>query len=241
MAFIKYIINKLTGAGSKASAGKVPPMSIITIDGKTLGIDVSHHNGTLDWKKIRAAGVMFAFIKATEGITFKDKRFLENVKGAQAAGILVGAYHYFKPAFSGLAQADHFLSVTSAVKLDLPGVFDWEDKSNTPAAFQIAKAKDWLNVVELKTKKLPIIYTGPYFFRDIIGSPAFAKKYPLWIAHYGTTTPKIPAPWGNCLLHQYTETGKLTGVSGQFDLNVLNGDLTTLVGGKSMLMTEAGV
>lgn len=148
-----------------------------------LGIDVSHHNGKLDWAKIAASGVKFVFIKATEGATFKDPRFLENVRGASAAGLRVGAYHYFRPGISADQQAKNFLDSYYDARglVNLPPVFDWEQRGGTSA--QLVEAKQWLETVFMSTGVLPMIYTGPYFFRDEIGSPEWAAKYHLWIAH----------------------------------------------------------
>lgn len=184
------------------------------------GIDVSHHNGKLDWKKIKESGVKFAFIKASDGASFKDPRFKENYLGAKAAGVLVGAYHYFRPDVVAHRQIDNFLFAIADCALDLPAVFDWEHPGG-PMPGQLKIALDWLEAITTVTGKPPIIYTGPYFFRDVIKSPAWASKYPLWIAHYGTKTPKIPPPWTKCYIHQYTETGKLSKHAGQFDLNVI--------------------
>jgi len=59
------------------------------------GVDVSHHNGRVDWPRIRAAGYVFAYLKATEGATFRDRTFLRNRTEATRAGLVTGAYHFF--------------------------------------------------------------------------------------------------------------------------------------------------
>src|SRR3546814_10025509 len=64
------------------------------------GIDVSHHQGAIDWERVAADGVEFAYLKATEGGGFSDPRFVSNARGAKAAGIKVGAYHYYTPCAS---------------------------------------------------------------------------------------------------------------------------------------------
>ncbi|WP_227011760.1 glycoside hydrolase family 25 protein [Paenibacillus lutimineralis] len=71
--------------------------------GNAQGIDVSHWNGVIDWSKVAASGISFAFIKATQNSV--DKRFLENVKGAKTAGLLIGAYHYMDDSVSTVDQA----------------------------------------------------------------------------------------------------------------------------------------
>ena len=61
------------------------------------GIDVSHHNGTPDWSKVAAAGKVFAYAKATEGLTFKDSEFAKNWAAIKLSGMKRGAYHFFHP------------------------------------------------------------------------------------------------------------------------------------------------
>ena len=89
------------------------------------GIDVSHHQGTIDWNKVKAAGVQFVFLKATEGETFVDKRYAINRAGAKAVGIPCGAYHFFRPKASLTAQIDNFVKTVAKLQPgDLPPVLD---------------------------------------------------------------------------------------------------------------------
>jgi lysozyme len=86
------------------------------------GIDVSHWQGDIDWKKVKDDGVEFAFIKATEGTSFIDDKFLANINGANAVGIKTGAYHFarFGCVEEEKEEARHFLDVVSKVTLTYP-------------------------------------------------------------------------------------------------------------------------
>ena len=110
---------------------------------------------------------------------------------------------------------------------DLPPVLDWEvgqDNGNGDAD----KALTWLILVEKELKKTPIIYTGPSFFSSILcDNKGTFKQFPLWIANY-SSEPLIPAPWNNWLFWQYSETGKVSGINGECDLNYFNGTLADL-------------
>src|SRR5438128_688135 len=76
------------------------------------GIDVSHYQGRIDWKTVASAEhIRFAYIKATEGASSVDKQFSGNWRKARAAGLQVGAYHYFSFCSPGQKQAEHFLSI----------------------------------------------------------------------------------------------------------------------------------
>lgn len=197
-------------------------------DNAIFGIDVSHHNGNLDWAAIKKAGVEFAFLKASQGVSFRDPKFADNLSKARAVGIPCGAYHYFEPGMNIQAQIDNFKGATRFMMLELPPVLDWEEQSSVPPKKQAEMAKQWLEEIQDHTGMRPIIYTGPYFFQDEMKSPPGFEIYPLWIAHYFTTKPMIPKPWKVPTIHQFTEEGKLPGVPGRFDLNHLYGGLEAL-------------
>src|SRR3972149_3739370 len=96
------------------------------------GIDVSRWQGTIDWPSVKAAGKVFAFIRASMGATGIDERFTANWQGGRAAGLLVGAYHYLPKEALGAAQADQFIAQLrqqGAGYGDLPPVVDVEPRS----------------------------------------------------------------------------------------------------------------
>ncbi|MDE6377369.1 MAG: hypothetical protein K2K72_01335, partial [Duncaniella sp.] len=79
-------------------------------DYETVGIDISAHNGEIDFNKVRDEGVKFVIVKATEGGTFKDRRFIENIRKAREAGLKVGAYHFFRFDTPGYIQGLNFVN-----------------------------------------------------------------------------------------------------------------------------------
>jgi lysozyme len=191
------------------------------------GIDVSDHQGTVDWNAVRQAGKLFAFIKATDGITYTDPDFAANWSGARAAGLLRGAYHFYETDDDPTAQAKNFLSAVQLQPGDLPPVVDIErlDAGGT-ASQTVQDLQTWLDAVEQATGRVPIIYTDHGFWNSL-GTSAFGR-YPLWIAEYGVDSPTLPAGWTSWTLWQYSETGTVSGVTGSVDLDVFNGTLADL-------------
>jgi len=186
------------------------------------GIDVSDHQGTVDWNAVQQAGKVFAFIKATDGITWTDPDFATNWSGAKAAGLLRGAYHFYETDDDPTAQAQNFLNAVQLEPGDLPPVVDIERIDSGGSASQtVQDLQTWLDVVEKATGRVPIIYTSPTFW-DSLGTSAFGR-YPLWVAEYGVTSPKLPPGWASWTFWQFSESGAVAGISGSVDLNVFQG------------------
>lgn len=200
-------------------------IKIQTSPEKVFGIDVSHHQGTIDWQKIsEQKQVKFAYVKATEGTYFVDPRNQNNSKSLKQLRIPFGNYHFFHPNESASLQANFFLSHIPKYPI-LPPVLDIEIlQSSTPEALQ-KKLKIWLEIVEEKTNCTPIIYTDLDFWKENIG-PNFSK-YRLWIAGYNSRLilPKDLPKWS---IWQKTERKKLNGINGNIDLNELNVPTTSI-------------
>lgn len=134
---------------------------------KVRGVDVSHHQGPIDWRQVSDDGVVFAYIKASEGATFNDPRFSRNWFAADQAGILRGAYHFFSPCRSGKVQAENFIRVVPPDTNALPAVIDAEqmrpcrDRPSLPNL--AAEITVFLDIVEKAFGKRPIIYTTRRF------------------------------------------------------------------------------
>lgn len=192
------------------------------------GIDVSSYQGEIDWAKVRDAGKVFAFIKASEGPLLKDKLFDSNWKSARENNVICGAYHYFHSASDGRLQAEFLARTVGPLRdMDLPCVMDWE--SGTPTDAGRAQGKIFLEVLAKLTGKIPIIYGSPYFLKDLGLGNEFSN-FQLWIAHYGVLAPMVPSPWTNWAFHQYTENGSVDGINdASVDMNTFNGDLAALM------------
>ncbi len=159
------------------------------------GLDVSHHNGQLDWQDLARQGYAFMFSKATEGVNYIDKSFYINFNKAQEAGVKTGAYHFFHPNQDPILQVNSFMwTVGQRRPGDLPPVLDWEVTNNMDNEFQKANAHKWLEAVEKECGKKPLIYSSPAFL-SALGDLSSFKDYGLWIAHYGVKEPRLVAPW----------------------------------------------
>lgn len=212
----------------------------MTMASQTTGIDVSHHQDSIDWTKVRAAGHRFAFIKATEGATVTDALFATNWKAARDAGLRTGAYHFFHPQTDVAKQVENFLAAVGSRRSgDLPPVLDLEvpsewivapefdQWSKVPASERVPRVLAWLKAVEARLGVRPIIYLSPSFANDILANDARLAAYDLWIAHYtSASSPTVPKPWTTWLYWQFSETGTAPGIPGKsVDLDVFNGTM----------------
>lgn len=188
------------------------------------GIDVSHHNGTIDFNKVKSAGYDFVYIKLTEGTTFVDKKADTNFRNAKNAGMDVGFYHFARFTSNATAQAEarHFLKQVAKYDVDLPHCLDLEVN---PGKLKPA----FLSQAVLAYKALVgeiILYSGAYFARDSLTSAV--RGIPLWVAHYGKNTPLANSTWSKWFMFQHTDTGRVNGISGNVDLNEMDTSVYTL-------------
>jgi len=195
------------------------------------GIDLSSYQNPVNWANLAECGIKFAFLKATEGVTWKDPTFTDKWKQAKSVGILRGAYHFFRPNKDASEQADNFLNSLNAVggleANDLPPVLDTEANNSVGSSVIRSRWLEWLKIVEQKSGRKPILYTYPSFWNGLGSTPEF-KAYPLWIAHYRLGRPDIPGAWTTCYFWQYTDQGRIKGISDYVDLNWFNGELEGL-------------
>jgi lysozyme len=190
------------------------------------GLDVSHYDETIDFAKVKAAGYEFCWAKCTEGTGNVDPRYKANKAKAKAAGLLFGAYHFFRPGLDPIAQAEWFLKNAAIETGDFRPMLDWEvhQSSSDPL-----RAKQWLDRVERATGQKPIIYGPPYMLNDYGLPPEFAN-YALCVAHYGTLEPLVPAPWKVWSFHQFTDKGSVPGIpAADEDLDRFNGTRENLL------------
>lgn len=192
------------------------------------GIDVSHHQGAVDWTEVRRAGTVdFVFLKATEGTTHRDRRFSRNWKQARAQGLRVGAYHYLTLCADGASQAEHFIGRVPKVAGGLPPVVDIEPDTRCNRGSRLlgvaGVVQDWLTAVEAHYGRTPIVYTSSSFYRSHLAGAELDAH--LWAAGY-SREPRTPGrDW---LFWQYTDRGALAGISGPVDHNVFRGTVDEL-------------
>lgn len=188
------------------------------------GVDVSHHQKEIDWPRVAADDVAFAIIKATEGGDHVDRLFARNLSEAKAAGLAVGAYHFYRFCKSGAEQARNFLATVPHDPDLLPPVIDIEFSGNCPDRPSVDKLRaeinTFLGLVEPAYGKPAIVY--------VIGEAerVYAAAMPdrtRWVRsllrHPGHD---------NWVYWQYHNMGRVDGIDGDVDLNVLMGDATRL-------------
>ncbi len=190
------------------------------------GIDVSHFQGHVDWAAVKNAGCSFAFAKATEGAGITDPFFAANWAGMKAAGLMRGAYHFYRAGEDAQQQAANFLSNVQFETGDLPPVLDIELNDGVVGEALVGGVQTWLDAVEPVAGVTPIIYTNTYFW-DAQFNDQFSQ-YPLWIAHYGPQPEPLPAGWTVWTFWQYSQSLGIAGVGGAADHDYFNGPLTQL-------------
>ncbi len=187
------------------------------------GIDVSHHQQTIDWQKVTQEKIDFAFIKATEGTDHQDTLFSKHWKELQNSKITRGAYHFFSPFSSAKGQAQNFISTVKLKEGDLPPVLDVEIEGKLDEASLRKSVFEWLQIIEVHYKVKPILYTNQKFYMRFFTGGKF-DKYPLWIARYRSKTPPF-IPFGQkWTFWQYGACGHLNGINGCVDFNVFHGE-----------------
>lgn len=188
------------------------------------GIDVSHHQKDIDWARVAAADVAFAIVKATEGGDWVDRLFARNLREAKAAGLTVGAYHFYRFCKSGAEQARNFLAAVPRDADLLPPVVDIEFAGNCPDRPSVEALRkelaDYLALVEPAFGKQAIIYIigeAEQVYRDAL------PDRQVWVRslfnHPGHEKWRY---W------QYHNMGRVDGIEGDVDLNVLSGNKDTL-------------
>ncbi len=198
----------------------------------TFGIDVSKWQGTVNWPAVKADGVVFAIVRVSDGTQTLDEQFEANWKGTKAAGIIRGAYQFFRPAQSATDQAALFVEKIEQAggfePGDLPGVIDVESMGGVSSAQAIQAVGAWIEYVEQHTGRRPIIYSGSYFWDDNSLGGNFSD-YPLWTAHYTSAAcPLVSSEWDRWTFWQYTDKGSVAGISGGVDENRFDGNLAQL-------------
>lgn len=190
------------------------------------GIDVSHHQGVIDWAKVAGDDVAFAYLKATEGGDFRDRAFARNWREARDAGIAVGAYHFFTFCRPGADQAANFLAVVPVEADAPPPVVDLEFGGNCGRTLDGATMRRELDAflapVERAYGKLALLYVTPEFL------DAYSKQLParaLWRRSI-LRKPDAAASWQ---VWQYHNRGRVDGIAGPVDLNVFADDADAFV------------
>ncbi len=188
------------------------------------GVDVSAYQGDIDWQTLSNQDISFAFVKATEGSSFVDRKFAFNFSEAQKTELKVGAYHFFSYDSSGITQAENFINTVKPFEGMLPPVIDLEfygDKEkNPPDRDKVAtELQAMLDALEQHYGLQPIIYATERSY-ELYLSGGY-EEYDIWIRNV-ISKPDLAddRSWTFC---QYTNRGRLDGYNGEekyIDINV---------------------
>lgn len=201
---------------------------------KVVGIDVSEHNKTVDFNKVKADGIDFVYVRVGyTGYTKKklslnyDHYYQENITNALAAGLRVGVYWYSQAlnVDEALQEANMLLNVIGNYNITLPVVYDYEfagvgedgrlDSANLSKAQMTANSLAFLNRVS-QMGYTPCLYANYSFLNNRVYASQISSIAKIWLAHYNTST-DYP---GNYEYWQYTSDGRVNGISGRVDMNV---------------------
>ncbi|MEV4638041.1 GH25 family lysozyme [Actinoplanes sp. NPDC049548] len=207
------------GTALDASAG--------VTDTRPRGVDVSSYQAGFDWTGATANGISFAYVKATEGTTYRNPRFAEQYNGSYRAGMIRGSYHYARPdRAGGAAQAEFFVANGGGWSRDgrtLPGALDLESSGGVDFCYgktqdgMRAWIHDFVNRYRELTGRWAVIYTRATWWNPCTGGDSsIAANSPLWLAHPGAAPGPVPAGWPT---YSFWQRGLWNGV----DLNTWNG------------------
>lgn len=191
-----------------------------------IGIDVSHHQGDIDWAEVKEAGVDFVMVRlgyrsqSEEGLLKTDRYVQQNLQEAKDAGLLVGAYFYSQAVSPAEAvdEAKYALEILNGFPLDLPLAYDWEQEERTDEVgvqTLTSASVAFCNMVENAGYK-PMLYFNSYQAKNLADMLQL-QKYPWWLALYDTDA-TFPCRFD---IWQYSCTGSVPGIEGNVDLNVM--------------------
>lgn len=190
--------------------------------GERYGVDVSNHQGVIDWSRVANDDMWFAYIKATEGSDYVDAFFARNWTGAQGAGLRHGAYHFFTFCSTGDVQARNFLATIGDQTDALPPAVDLEIRGNCgqrPSAADVYRElNNFLSDVEAATHKSTVLYVGDDFEAQYPVARSYGR--PLWVRDL------LRRPDGDWTIWQTQGRARVDGISGDVDLNVARPSLT---------------
>lgn len=189
-------------------------------------IDISHFNGSPDWTKVKAAGILGVIHKATPGAKAVDPTFAAASTAVPAAGLLWGAYHFGTGDEDGSKEAQFFLDTVKPDARTLC-VIDFEPNPSG-TEMPLDHLFGWIETVQKATGRAPVVYGGKSLLFPAAGNashPTLAAC-PLWVAEYNSLPQPVGIPaqvWKTWALWQYAEGGTVDGVTGHVDRSRFNG------------------
>lgn len=180
------------------------------------GIDVSHYQGTIDWEAVAATGkVGYAYVKASESVSFVDDYYYYNIDEGRKYGITMGSYHFYRAHVDQEAQFQHMISVIDPSKQDIVPLIDVEAANGVSVETFASRLKVFLKKTEEYYGRPPVLYTYLNFYNKYLAYRGF-DHYPIMIASYSDQTP-ITVDGVEYIMWQYTSKGRISGVKGNVD------------------------
>jgi len=196
-----------------------------------IGIDISHHQKEIDWTKIkkwREHNIQFIYIKATEGSKgkgSKDPKYQKNIEEAKKHGFLVGSYHYFRTTSSAEDQFKNFINITKDYKQDLIPMVDLEQNDNFTKKKYREELTKFLILLENHFNQKPILYSVTNFYNQYLAN--YFLDYKIFLGFYNLEYKKISLKdRKNWTIWQFSQQGKIEGITTNVDINVLNNDVS---------------
>jgi GH25 family lysozyme M1 (1,4-beta-N-acetylmuramidase) len=231
LAMISLVAVACGTSGDKVCNQNASPLNVCPKGATVKGVDVSKYDPNVNWASAKAAKIVFAFARVSDGLNYPDATFLGNWDGMKQQGIVRGVYQYFRSSQDPIKQADYMLAQLAKggapLATDLPPVMDIETADGVSTTAVRAAMQKWLDYVELKTGRKPLVYTANFMSATI--GPGFSK-YPLWVANYGAQCPLMPDGWTTWKFWQYDDKGTVPGVgTGNVDVDEFDGTLQDLL------------
>ena len=199
--------------------------------GGVRGIDVSSYQGSIDWTLAAGNGVAFAFARVSDGAGYVDGDFAHNWRAMKRAGVLRGAYQFFRAGQDATAQAvlmSQLIELAGGLEAsDLGVAIDVETDDGQSSDTVQSQVRLWLYAAEQFTGRVPILYTNAAT-SPLLGTSF--SEYPLWVANWDVRCPTMPDGWSNWRFWQTSSTGAVAGIDGPVDINEFNGTLGELLG-----------
>lgn len=204
----------------RLASGQPEPMLNMAVERSQFpvkGIDVSHHNGVIDFRKVAADSVDFVIIKATEGVTFRDSCMRRNYEGATAAGLRVGFYHFFRFERGGVRQGRNFLGAVGDMPVQMPLVIDFESSNNPETDYYlvVGRLRDMADYLRRHGRRVMVYCNHNDYERYIRGN---FDDMDLWLA-----SGRLPEGDDRRHLWQHSHNGRVNGISRPVDINTFNG------------------
>lgn len=214
LVFVVFMFVSMIGIPVRASALPAAPGE------RYKGIDVSQWQGDIDFGQVAASGIQVVYIRSSLGGGFIDPYFEQNYQRARAAGLKIGFYHYVTARTASQAeyQARFFVHVIQGKRSDCRLAMDFEDLTNLSAAEADQIGLAFIRELERAGGKGAVVYSDAYNAGTVFGGAL--TEYPLWVASYGVSQPSSAGGWSSWAGWQYTDQGRVPGISGYVDRDI---------------------